>query len=186
MKKMLACFGMVAALGLTLTGYAQAQSVRRAGSSAQPHGAQLPVFSFLGDNTEVETHRTELNGEDCKSDGALLSCADYNSPTIAEVPLKWLRLDYNNKKLYRLSSGVAEIFYPKILAALSQKYGAPKATTEEWKSKGGGTFQNSVATWNFKGGQLRYDSLGTDLSTSLISFRSSINSPPEKAPVVDF
>ncbi len=155
-------------------------------AAVHPAPAALPVFSFLGDDTETATARTTLNAAKCGVKGDITSCTDYSDPSIAGTTLEWLSMSYNRGLLYEVMGAVHTNSYDTILAAFTAKYGNPKVEVRKWQAKSGATFDNTVAVWKFRGGDLQLESLGPDLNTSLFVFSSGANSPPEEKPKVDF
>lgn len=181
-------FGLVGMLALT--GQASAQKRAAPRQPGKPSTAKpvpvLPVFSFLGDDTETPTKRTMLNESACTVNGDLTDCADYHQSQLGGVTLKWLSLSYNRGLLYRVLGSLSTNDYATLLAAFTTKYGAAKIGTRKWQAKSGATFDNTMATWNFKEGILELESLGTDLNSGLFTFSSSVNRPEPEKPKVDF
>jgi len=178
----------VAALAVGPSAYAQKSAPKRTDTKVapQPAPASLSVFSFLGDDTETPTQRTELNGSKCTATGTQLDCMDFRDPKIGGADLKWMQLTYNNGLLYRVLASTWTNRYSALLDAFTAKYGTPRIEVKKWQAKSGATFDNSVATWTFKGGELELSSLGTDLDSALFTFVSTINSPPREKPKIDF
>lgn len=181
-------------IGALVSGQAQAQ--QRATKPAAPKVAApkaapapapaLPVFSFLGDDTETPTSRTTLNAATCTAKGDEKGCDDFSNPKIAGTELKWLSMSFHKGLLYRVMGASWTNRYDILLDAFTAKYGQPQIEVKKWQAKSGATFDNSVATWKFKGGELELDSLGPDLNTLSFVFVSVPNSPPRDAPKVDF
>lgn len=147
----------------------------------------LPVFEFMSQNTETTTTMTMLNGKPCtqeKSD--VLECTDMSDPIIAGQKLRWLSINYYKGKLYRVYGNTNKYSYGELLSAFTSKYGNPIISADKWQAKSGATFDNAVATWRFKGGNLVLESLGLDINTGQFSFDSDVNSPPAAPPKVDF
>lgn len=145
----------------------------------------LPVFSFLGDDTETPTVRSELMGALCTTGGGELQCAAYDDPEIGGTDLKWLTITYYNGLLYRVSGSSVPNRYGTLLNAFMAKYGEPTMTTREWKARDGAQLDNVIAIWYFKGGTLELRSLGTDVNSLLFTFVSNANRPPFLAPQIE-
>ena len=151
-----------------------------------PSLGTLPVFSFLGDDTETITTRTELNQNKCSQKGDVLECDDYRTVQLAGTELKWLSISYYKGKLYQVISSTWTNRYSILLEAFTAKYGKPEIEIRKWQAKSGATFDNSVAIGRFKGGTLELKSLGVDLNSAGFTFVSSLNSPPREKPTIDF
>lgn len=162
--------------------FAQSLSAQK----AKPKQPALPVFSFMGDDTETITKRTELNGHSCTSKGPLLECADYSISKIADAPILWINISYNNGLLYRVMGATNYTRFSTLLDAFTVKYGKPTLTTEKWQAKNGGVFDNPVARWRFRGGFLELESRGMKVDEPMFTFVSSANAPPPEKPKIDF
>lgn len=177
---------------LALTTASQVEAQRPAAKAGPPKAALrpapvvLPVFSFLGDDTETPTTRTALNAAACTTSGDKTTCDDYSSPKIGGADLKWLSLSYNRGLMYEVMGGTWTNRYSTLLDAFTAKYGPPKVETRKWQAKSGATFDNTAAIWQFKGGTLELVELGPDLNTALFTFVSTVNAPPKEKPKVDF
>lgn len=165
---------------------AAATPAHKRASYPAPPVKPLPVFSFLGDDTETVTHRASLNATKCTEKDGKLDCTDFDDPKIAGQTLKWLSLSYYNGKLYHVFSEFNQGSWSEILTAFTAKYGEPKIGTEKWQAKSGATFDNEVATWPFKGGTLKLSRLGLDLDSADFEFEALGNAPPADKPKVDF
>ena len=148
--------------------------------------SSLPIFSFLGDDTETVTKRTELNGNSCTTDGSLLKCTDYSISTLAGAPILWMSISYNNGLMYQVIGATNYTRFSTLLDAFTAKYGKPILSTEKWQARNGATFDNSVARWRFKGGMLELESRGTRVDEPMFTFVSSANAPPPDKPKIDF
>lgn len=167
--------------------HAPARSVARSARAPAAKAAPLPVFSFLGDDTETVTGRTTLNNAKCDAKGGVLDCTDYSDPTVAGKRMDFLWMKYNGGKLYSVFASMKQYAYADVLAAFVAKYGKPASTgTRKWQSKGGASFDDEVTIWKFKGGELELDSMGLDTSSASFSFTSSANAPAADKPKVDF
>lgn len=165
---------------------ADAAAPKSTKKSSASTGKTLPVFSFLGEDTENVINRTDLNGTKCTVSGQKTSCTDMADPVIAGQKLRWLTLDYYNGRLYSVYGNFGKYAFGEILAAFSAKYGKPTMETRKWQSKAGATFDNLAAVWKFKGGELELESMGLDINTGSFGFTSKTNSPPPDPPKVDF
>lgn len=140
----------------------------------------------MGDTTDAPTIRTDLNGSACTGDGEAYECADYGDPEIAGAKLEWLSLAYHQRLLYRVMASLDSRRFPTVLEAFTIKYGPPSTATKKWQSKGGSTFDNTVATWAFRDGVLTLESMGQSVGKSFFMFKSVKNAPPSAAPRIDF
>jgi hypothetical protein len=156
------------------------------GAGAQAQDTVLPVFDFMGDDTETPTTRTTLNGSQCTRDGATLECNDHADPSMGGVTLDWLSLSYNDGLLFRAMGSLDSRRYMKLLEAFTAKFGEPVMSVEKVQARSGASFDNTVATWPFRGGELRFLSIGTRVDKSLFLFVSTANEPPSEGPTVDF
>ena len=161
---------------------------KKASRSAPATAAKpLPVFDFLGQNTESITTMTSLNGTACSgSVQEKFECRDFNDPKIGGVTLSFIDMTFYQGKLYMLIGSAGRYSFGDLLGAFSSKYGAPAMKTEKWQNRAGAQLDNSVAVWKFKGGNLELKSIGSSLNDVDFTFISAINSPPAAAAKVDF
>lgn len=162
-----------------------APPARPAHVAPAPPPKPLPVFEFMGANTETAA---TLDATKCppKADGTA-SCADYSYPTVAGRPMRWLVRDFNQGKLYRVMASFGTGAFDAVREAFVAKYGPPSSTeTRKWQSKAGATFDNVVSTWRFKSGRLELESMGGSVDEGAFTFVSTANSPPAEKPKVDF
>jgi len=177
---------LVFAISLCVIG-SQVEAAPKSARKSSPSATKtLPVFTFLGEDTESVSSRTELNGSKCTVTGPKTSCTDMNDPVIAGQKMRWLTLGYYNSRLYAVYGNFGKYAFGEILSAFSAKYGKPSMETRKWQSKAGATFDNLVAVWKFKGGYLELESMGLDINTGSFEFTSKTNSPPAEPPKVDF
>lgn len=168
---------------------ASAQAARKpAPSAAKPiprpaPAPELPVFDFLGHNTETPS---TVNPKCPKDKDGSVSCTDFANPTLAGVTLKWLSLSFYNNKLYRVIGSGGRYTFPGLLSAFSKKYGPPKLETRKWQNRAGAVLDNDVATWQFKGGILELSSIGSRIDDVDFYFISLPNSPPSPEQKIDF
>jgi hypothetical protein len=148
---------------------------------------ELRVFDFLGQNTETPSTMTSLNGVPCKtSKDGHRRCTAFNRPEIGGVTLKLLGMNFYNDKLLSLFGAAEPRFFPALLSAFSAKYGPPEMQTRKWQNRAGATFDNTVAVWRFRGGNLELAAIGSQIDVTDFMFVSIANSPPTPAPKVDF
>lgn len=145
----------------------------------------LPVFGFLGQDTETPTTMTEIMGKSCKQEGEETTCQAYNGE-LAGIRVKYIVMKYYHGKLYNLYGAIWDHGLGDMLAAFSAKYGSPIAETRTWQNKRGSTFDNPTFIWKFRCGDLELESLGWDLNSSSFAFTCAANQPPPEEPVVDF
>lgn len=177
---------LLAAVALLATGGATAQTPRPKRKSFETPKKALPVFSFMGDDTETATSRTKLNESDCTTTGNLMECADYSISHLAGAPILWMTMSYNKGRLYRVMGTTNYTRFTTLLDAFTVKYGKPVMANQKWQSKIGATFDNSVARWYFHGGLLELQSRGMAADEPMFLFVSSENAPPAEKPKVDF
>lgn len=70
--------------------------------------------------------------------------------------------------------------YTAVLDALTAKYGAPKITHPSVKTRGGATFENTVATWTRGTDEIVYDRYGRTMEVSWLRFTSGAFSQEQK------
>lgn len=181
---------LLGVISLTAGGDALAQKriTKPVASKPSPRPATVarPVFSFLGDDTETPTTRKDLNAKACTTTGAVMECDDHSNPKIGGADLKWLSLSYNGGLLHQVIGATWTNRYATLLEAFTAKYGTPKIEVRKWQARSGATFDNAVATWQFKGGFLELSALGTDVNSALFMFVSTANAPAKEKPKVDF
>lgn len=174
--------------------------------------AVLPIFTFMGHDTETVYSDSAfkpnctLNASQCagpnKNDVASplkalgkckfnqvgkTECTNFDGPQVAGRSMKWVQMNYFNGKLFSVYGNAVKYAYADLLSAFTAKYGRPASTTvEKWQAKSGATFDNSVAHWKFKGGDLVLNELGLDLNSCSFEFVSTENSPPPDQPKIDF
>jgi hypothetical protein len=160
--------------------------------AAPARSASLPVFDFLGQNTETPTTMTTLNGEDCRVQGDnTLLCASYQGPgtagpKIGGIELLTLRMTFSAQKLFLVEGRANRTQFASLLEAFTLKYGRPQMAVRKWQNQAGASFDNTVASWTFKGGKLELTSIGAYISQSQFTFVSQANSPTRNPPKIDF
>ena len=93
---------------------------------------------------------------------------------------------YNNGRLYDLFGSAPERHFATLLNAFSTKYGTPKMGTETWQNKAGATFDNTVATWQFRNGTLKLSQMGLQRDEMSFEFTDKANEPPPPPAVLNF
>lgn len=177
-------FLALAAVALLVGSAAECRTPQRAGK-ARP-AASLPVFSFMGDDTETVTMRTKLNDEVCSTEGEILKCTDYSISHLAGAPILFMSLSYNKGLLFRVIGTTNYTRFSTLLEAFTVKYGKPSLSSQKWQSRSGATFDNSVARWFFRDGMLTLESRGTAADEPMFTFVSTKNAPPAEKPKIDF
>lgn len=146
----------------------------------------LPIFDFMGSNTEEISATDQTDQSTCTTDGDKKSCTKFE-PTLAGKQIDFLMQDFYKGKLYHVFGAFGEYAYGDLLSAFTTKYGASaQIVTRKWQSKGGSVFDNSVVIWHFKGGDLELDSMGLEVGKGSFEFTSEPNSPPAAPAKVDF
>lgn len=175
---------VVLALASTTSAASSAQQKRPAASSS---AARLPIFDFLGQNTEAPATMTMLNSVKCDAGASgKISCTDYNDPAIGGVILSFISLGFYNGKLYSVAGSGGRYTFPELLRAFTAKYGPPRIETRKWQNRVGGTLDNKVAVWKFKGGNLELAAIGSRMGDVDFEFLSILNAPPAPPAKVDF
>lgn len=148
----------------------------------------LPVFEFMGQTTDAPRTMTDLQGKACTTKGAKTTCENYNFPTVAGRPMRYLVMEFFNDRLYMVSASFGDQAYQPVADAFTTKYGQPaKVEVRKWQSKAGATFDNRVMIWKFSGGgTLELESMGNEVGACRYTFTSTTNAPPAEAPKVDF
>jgi hypothetical protein len=145
----------------------------------------LPVFEFLGQDSETPTTMTELNGRPC-SGTVKMSCANIGLATIGGEHVLYLTMNYYQARLYRVSARFEARSFLPLLAAFSEKYGKPAITSRKMQARGGALVSGSVASWRFKGGTLDLVEKDGAVDAGQFLFLSKDNQPPPDKPIVDF
>jgi hypothetical protein len=145
----------------------------------------LPVFEFLGQDSETPTTMTELNGRPC-SGTVKMNCANIGLATIGGEHVFYLNMNYYRTLLYRVSARFEARSFLPLLAAFSEKYGKPAITTRKMQTRGGAVASGSVASWRFKGGTLELVEKDAVADAGQFLFLSKDNQPPPDKPIVDF
>lgn len=145
----------------------------------------VPVFSFLGQDTDTPTTMTAIMGTACTHAGDETKCQSYGGE-LGGVKLKYIVMKYHQGKLYNMYGAIWDHGLGDMLAAFSARYGQPVAEKRRWQNKRGSTFDNPTFIWKFRCGDLELESLGWDLNSSSFGFSCPANMPPPDKPVVDF
>lgn len=166
----------------------QKSASRPVTAAPAPRSVPLPQFEFMGQTTEAPPTMTELQGNECTTNGARYTCTNVDSPTVAGRRMRYLQIAFYNGRLYGVSAAFGELAYQAVAEAFTTKYGEPtKIEVRKWQSKAGATFDNRVLIWNFNGGgTLELQSIGSKVDEARFDFSSTINAPPKEAPKVDF
>ena len=182
--KLLISAALVAGLVMPATA---APTRRKARPAVLPSTARLPVFEFLGQNTETPANMTMLNAVQCNAAApGKVDCTDFNDPTIGGTRLKFISMNFYNGKFYSVFGSGGRYTFTGLLGAFTAKYGSPRLETRKWQNRAGATLDNQVAIWKFKGGDLELSSLGSRLDDVDFTFISSVNAPPAPPAKVDF
>lgn len=163
---------------------AQDSSSQAAAPSSE---AELPIFDFLGQNTETPSTMKALNGVPCKtSKDGHRSCTAFNRPKIGGVSMNFIGMSFYNDKLHTAFGMAESISFYDLLSAFTAKYGKPEMQTRKWQNRAGASLDNTVAVWRFRGGKLELASLGQQIDKTDFMFISFANAPAPRAPKVDF
>lgn len=147
----------------------------------------LPIFDFLGQNTESDSTMTSLNGSECSyKENSITDCTDYNRPSIGGVKLKYISMHYYNSKMYMVFGSTFRRNFSELLLVFKAKYGEPVIETRTWKNSMGASLDNPVAIWKFRGGNLELAAIGSRIDDTDFTFISAINAPPPPSRKVDF
>lgn len=148
--------------------------------------AQARAFEFRGDTTTQAADLTSRSGCSTGLTRGLRQCVESRA-SLGGADDVFLAVGYNAANLLTtIDASYHASNYPRLLAAFTSKYGAPRITTPTWQNRAGATFNNNVATWRFRDGTLKLERYGMDLNRGQISFEAPANMPPVEAPKVDF
>jgi hypothetical protein len=183
-------FALALIIAVTVAPAVAAPPPRARAPAVKPIPARqpLPIFDFMGQNTETVSTMTALNAAKCDAADTegKVDCTDYNDPTVGGVRLNFLVMNFYKGKLYSVFGTGGKYTFPSLLSAFTAKYGTPKLETRVWQNRMGAKLDNPVAIWHFRGGNLELASIGSRIDDVDFMFISGPNSPPAPPPKVDF
>jgi len=154
------------------------------GATKAEFSAAHPDFHCTGNGCFVSDFAT------CKENpmrsAAYKLCSDRVNAiqTYAGVAANHLFIYFDDEgRLGAVSVSLPSASFGFVAAALESKYGAPERATEEFKTKAGATFENSILTWRKDGNFILAKRLSgsTDLSSVRISSDTYASNEATKA-----
>lgn len=153
-----------------------------------PSFAQAAPFDFMGIEAGVLVDKKLI--WDCRDEedgGRLCKARDKKVAGIEGVthPLVWI---YGGK-LSSLTFGFPNSVdnYPRVLAALTEKYGPPcRSFMETWRNRMGTELDNEHTVWCFDTGELVLQQFGSRVNWSSFTYSDTVNIRPVVRPKVDF
>lgn len=153
---------------------------------SSPVLAQDKVFDFMGYDTETAQPVTEIAGKKCKHEGAQTECSLPWNLKLGDAVVSVMMINFYQDKLASVLGIAERDEFLSLLSVFTAKYGEPTMKTEKWQNRAGASFDNSVAVWKFKGGDLQLRQMGSRVDNSDFQFFSTVNQKPAEKPNVNF
>jgi len=156
---------------------------------ASPAIAQeKPVFDFAGFDTETAVANPSF-GRGCdvdRDEPGKTACSAWNM-RLGDGSAKIVMVNLYEGKLSSALGILDRNQFLSVLSAFTAKYGSPDRTeTRVWRNGAGASLDNEVFIWEFQGGELELESIGSRIRDSSFQFFHTTNRAPTEAPPVNF
>ncbi len=152
---------------------------------AVPAMAQTRVFDFMGYDTETAKVVTELAGKKCSTEGLETQCSLPWNYRLGDATVNVMMVNFYQGKISSVLGIAERDQFLSLLSVFTAKYGAPTMKTEKWQNRAGASFDNTVAIWKFKDGELELKQIGSRIDNTDVQFFSRVNRAEAKPPVVN-